>query len=79
VDQTQQRCCALFQAVWAKLGSKRLLWERRRALFDAYALASMRQRFEALFDGFQNSSPIVTIDALSSASIVSATACQRIR
>jgi hypothetical protein len=34
VDQTQQLCCALFQAVWAKLGSKRLLWERLRALFD---------------------------------------------
>jgi hypothetical protein len=33
VDQTQQLCCALFQAVWAKLGSKRLLWERMRALF----------------------------------------------
>ena len=32
VDQTQQLCCALFQAVWAKLGSKRRLWERRRAL-----------------------------------------------
>jgi hypothetical protein len=25
VDQTQQLCCALFQAVWAKLGSKRRL------------------------------------------------------
>jgi hypothetical protein len=33
VDQTQQLWCALFQAVWAKLGSKRLLWERMRALF----------------------------------------------
>jgi hypothetical protein len=33
VDQAQQLCCALFQAVWAKLGSKRLLWERMRALF----------------------------------------------
>ena len=32
VDQTQQRCCALLQAVWAKLGSKRLRWERLRAL-----------------------------------------------
>src|SRR5262245_47449076 len=30
VDQAQQLCCALFQAVWAKLGSKRLLWERMR-------------------------------------------------
>ena len=32
VDQTQQRCGALFQAVWTTLGSKRLLWERMRAL-----------------------------------------------
>jgi Transposase DDE domain len=64
VDQTQQLCCALFQAVWAKLGSKRLLWERMRALFYDYALASMRQLFEALFYGFQKSSPIVTIDSL---------------
>ena len=33
VDQAQQLCCALFRAVWLKLGSKRLLWERMRALF----------------------------------------------
>ena len=33
VDQTPQLCCALFQAVWATLGSKRLLGERMRALF----------------------------------------------
>src|SRR5215470_6046023 len=38
VDQTQQLCCALFRAVWAKLGSKRLLWERMRALFYDYRL-----------------------------------------
>ena len=24
VDQTQQRCCALFRAVWTTMGSKRL-------------------------------------------------------
>jgi hypothetical protein len=35
VAQTQQRCGALLQAVWAKLGSKRLVWERMRALFSA--------------------------------------------
>jgi hypothetical protein len=63
VDQTQQLCCALFQAVWAKLGSKRLLWERMRALFYDYALASMRQLFEALLYGFQKSSPRVTLDS----------------
>jgi hypothetical protein len=63
VDQTQQLCCALFQAVWAKLGSKRLLWERLRALFYAFAFASMRQLFEALLYGFQKSSPLVTLDS----------------
>ena len=63
VDQTQQLCCALFQAVWAKLGSKRLLWERMRALFYDYAFASMRQLFEALLYGFKKSSPIVAIDS----------------
>jgi hypothetical protein len=63
VDQTQQLCCALFQAVWAKLGSKRLLWERMRALFYDYAFASMRQLFEALLYGFKKSSPIVLMDS----------------
>src|SRR6266446_6042703 len=62
VDQTQQLCCALFRAVWAKLGSKRLLWERLRALFYAYALASMRELLEALFYGLKKSNPIVACD-----------------
>ena len=63
VDQTQQLCCALFQAVWAKLGSKRRLWERMRALFYDYALESMCQLFEALLYGFQKSSPLLAIDS----------------
>jgi hypothetical protein len=63
VDQAQQLCCALFQAVWAKLGSKRLLWERMRALFYDYALTSMRQLFEALLYGFKKSSPLATLDS----------------
>jgi hypothetical protein len=63
VDQTQQLCCALFQAVWTKLGSKRMLWERMRALFYDYAFASMRQLFEALLYGFQKLSPIVALDS----------------
>ena len=63
VDQTQQRGCALFQAVWAKLGSKRLLWERMRALFYAYALASMRQLLEALFYGLKKPAPIFAVDS----------------
>src|SRR6266581_3524881 len=63
VDQAQQLCGALFQAVWAKLGSTRRLWERLRALFYDYALASMRQLFEALWYGFKKSRPLVTLDS----------------
>jgi hypothetical protein len=63
VDQTQQLCCALFQAVWAKLGSKRLLWERMRALCDDDALVSMRPLLEALLHGLKKSSPLVASDA----------------
>jgi hypothetical protein len=63
VDQTQQLGCTLFQAVWAKLGSKLLLWERMRALFYDYAFVSMRQLFEALLYGFKKSSPLVTRDS----------------
>jgi hypothetical protein len=63
VDQTQQLCCALFQAVWAKLGSKRLLWERMRALFYAYALESMRQLLEALWYGLKKFPPSFAVDS----------------
>jgi Transposase DDE domain len=63
VDQAQQLCCALFQAVWAKLGSKRLLWERMRALFYTYALASMRQLLEALLYGLKKPIPVFGLDS----------------
>src|SRR2546428_3319517 len=63
VDQTQQLCCALFQAVWTKFGSKRLLWERMRALFYDYRLESMRELFEALLYGIEKHRPILTIDS----------------
>jgi hypothetical protein len=63
VDQVQQLCCALFQAVWAKLGSKRRLWERMRALFYDYALESMRQLLEALFYGLEKPNPIFAVDS----------------
>ena len=53
----------LVPAVWLKLGSKRLLWERMRALFYTYALMSMRQLFEALLYGFKRSSPLVPMDS----------------
>jgi len=63
IDQTQQLCCALFRAVWAKLGSKRLLWERMRALFYDYVLKSMRQLLETLFYGLQKRQPLLAVDS----------------
>src|SRR5438309_11437695 len=63
VDQAQQLCCALFRAVWAKLGSKRLVWERMRALFYTYALASMRQLFETLLYGLKKLQPLLAVDS----------------
>jgi hypothetical protein len=65
VDQTQQLCGALLQAVWAKLGSKRLLWERMRALCYAYALESMRQLLEALLYGLEKPRPSFALHASS--------------
>ena len=62
VDQTQQLCCALFRAVWTKLGSKRLLWERLRALCYDDRLESMRALLEVLLYGFEKSRPILMTD-----------------
>ena len=63
VDQVQQLCCPLFQAAWAKWGSKRLLWEKMRALFFDYALASVRQLLEALVYGLKKSAPTLATDS----------------
>jgi hypothetical protein len=62
VDQTQQLCCALFRAVWTKLGSKRLLWERMRGLFYGYHLESMRELWEALWYGYERQRPLLLTD-----------------
>jgi hypothetical protein len=63
VDQTQQLCCALFRAVWAKMGSKRHLWERMRSLCYDYRLDSMRELFEALFYGDEKPHPVLALDS----------------
>ena len=63
VDQIQQLCCPLFQAAWAKWGSKRLLWEKMRAYFYVYALESMRHLFAALCDDLHQSAPTLASDS----------------
>jgi hypothetical protein len=52
VDQTQQRCCPLFQAAWKKRGhNKRSLWEEMRNLFRSFLFDSMRELYEAIVSG----------------------------
>jgi hypothetical protein len=57
VDQTQQRCCPLFQAALEKLKIKRRLWENIRHLFHSFLFSSFRELLEALVRGFKRTAP----------------------
>lgn len=48
VDQVQEACCPLFQAVLAKARTRRSLWERNRAAAMSFVFTSFRQLFEAI-------------------------------
>jgi len=62
VDQAQQLCCALFQAVLKKLGSRKLLWDRMRALFCCFKLDSMEMLYRVLLQGVVLQEPILHSD-----------------
>jgi hypothetical protein len=62
VDQVQQHCCPLFQAVWAKLRSKRALWEAMRGLFGWFLVDSMVDLYRALLQGVQKKPPELRLD-----------------
>jgi len=62
VDQTQQLCCALFQAVLKKLGSKKALWEDMRSLFRWFILESMEMLYRALLHGVNKQPPLIGED-----------------
>jgi hypothetical protein len=53
VDQTQQIACRLFQAVLAKEGSRRALWDHMRALFFSLPFNAMEDIYRALLYGYQ--------------------------
>jgi hypothetical protein len=59
VDQVQQLCCPLFQAAWKQLGSKRLLWERMRGVFQEYRLQSLRELWQVLCYGCRKRRPLI--------------------
>jgi hypothetical protein len=63
VDQTQQLCCPLFQGVWKKVSSKRMLWERMRSFFHDFTVTSMREIWEALLYGYEKPRPVFSIDS----------------
>ncbi len=53
VDQVQAAACQLFQAAWAKVGSKIRLWERIRAYFLTLEFASMEMLYRAIAYGYR--------------------------
>jgi len=75
VAQTPPLGGALWPAVWAQLGSKRLRWERMRAWFAAEAWTAMGPLGAALFSGCTTSRPLVGSDASSSPSLAAVTSC----
>lgn len=60
VDQTQQRCCPLFQAAWKKLGTKCYLWEQIRNLYQLCLFGSMSALLEALVRGIARQPPVLS-------------------
>ena len=63
VDQTQQLCCALFQSVWKKLGSKKALWESIRSYFKSLLFESMEMLYTALLYGIKVQAPVILYDS----------------
>jgi hypothetical protein len=63
VDQAQQLCCALFQAVLKKAGCKKALWEDMRSLFRWFKLESMEMLYRVLLYGSAQHQPIFEPDS----------------
>jgi hypothetical protein len=63
IDQTQQLSCKLFRAIWAKLKSKRALWEAMRSLFKDFEFESMGMLYDALLFGIKKQPPIILYDS----------------
>lgn len=62
VDQVQQLCCPLFQAVRQKLGSQRRLWENVRSHFYHFTFESMRQLYETILHERARNVPVPGFD-----------------
>jgi Transposase DDE domain len=58
VDQVQQLCCPLFQAVWHKMKTKSHLWEEIRNCFHRLVFDSMEELLTALLRGIVRQRPV---------------------
>ena len=63
VDQTQQLCCPLFRAAWARAGSKRMLWERLRSHFQHFVFQSMQHLYEVMAHDLAKGLPAPRLDS----------------
>ena len=50
VDQIQQLCCPLFNAVWKKWRSKSSLWEKVRSKFHEFHIKTMEDLYRSILD-----------------------------
>jgi hypothetical protein len=62
VDQVQQLCCPLFQAVLKKAGSKRALWEKLRSHFWHFTFHSLQHLYQVMLYELGKEIPAPTFD-----------------
>lgn len=58
IDQIQQLCCPLFNAVWKEWKSKRSLWEKVRIHFHAFIIETMEDLYRSILDHKQVALPL---------------------
>ena len=61
VDQTQERCCPLFQSVHKKLGSRRAVWDHLRSHFRHFEFRSMQHLYEVVLYDLAKELPAPTL------------------
>jgi len=60
VDQTQELCCPLFQAVRKKRGTRRSLWDHQRSHFRHFQFTSMQHLHEVMLYDLAKELPVPT-------------------
>jgi hypothetical protein len=63
VDQTQQLCCPLFQAVWHKAGRKRALWEQLRSHVYHFVFDSFQHLYQVMLSDAAKGIPPPAVDS----------------